>query len=147
MLGKKLKELRKKNGYTLEALADKLYISRQTIAKWESDESSIDIDSLKKLSKIYDIAIEDLLTENQEDSNYLHPKNKFVFGISKIEDDGSVVLPEYCLNKFNLKSGDKLLILGDLEQGIALVRADNYEEFANQILKIKEENEKSNNNK
>lgn len=147
MLGKKLKYLRKKNGYTLESLAEKLFVSRQTIAKWESEDSSIDVDSLKKLAQIYDIAIEDLLNDNQEDSNYLHPKNKFVFGICKIEEDGSVILPEYCLKKFNLKSGDKLLILGDLEQGIALVKADNYEDLANQILKIKEENEKSNNNK
>lgn len=63
----RLQQLRKKNGYSQEVLAEKLGISRQSISKWERAESSPEIDNLMALAKIYGITIDELLdTENDE---------------------------------------------------------------------------------
>jgi transcriptional regulator with XRE-family HTH domain len=60
-LGNKILELRKKKGYSQEELAEKLSITRQTISKWELDETSPDIKQAKELSKIFNISLDDLL--------------------------------------------------------------------------------------
>ena len=63
----RLQQLRKKNGYSQEVLAEKLGISRQSISKWERAESSPEIDNLMALAKIYGITIDELLdTESDE---------------------------------------------------------------------------------
>jgi len=60
-LGDKILELRKKKGYSQEELAEKLSISRQTVSKWELNETSPDIKQAKKISKIFNISLDDLL--------------------------------------------------------------------------------------
>lgn len=70
----RLYELRKKNGYSQEELAEKLGISRQAVSKWERAEASPDTDNLVELAKLYGISLDELLninnsssTENSED--------------------------------------------------------------------------------
>ena len=60
-LGNNLFQARKKVGLSQEAVAEKLGISRQTISKWETDETLPDIYQSKKLSKIYNISLDDLI--------------------------------------------------------------------------------------
>ena len=60
-LGKNLFQARKKVGLSQEAVAEKLGVSRQTISKWETDETLPDIYQSKKLSKIYNISLDDLI--------------------------------------------------------------------------------------
>ncbi len=57
----KLLDLRKKNGLSQEALAEKLGISRQAVSKWERGEASPDIDNIVSLAKLYDISVDELL--------------------------------------------------------------------------------------
>lgn len=57
----RLMELRKKNGYSQEELADKLGISRQAVSKWERAESAPDTDNLIALSKLYGASIDAML--------------------------------------------------------------------------------------
>ena len=47
-------------------------------------------------------------------------KDKFV-GISKVGEKGQIVIPKEARDKFNINSGDKLLLLGDEDRGIAIV--------------------------
>lgn len=67
----KLYELRKKNGYSQETLAEKLGISRQSISKWERAESSPDTDNLITLAKLYGVSLDELLLNdvNKDDIN------------------------------------------------------------------------------
>lgn len=57
----KLFELRRQKGYSQEELADKLNVARQTISKWESGTTTPDFDNLIKLSKIFDISIDEFV--------------------------------------------------------------------------------------
>ena len=58
----KLQELRKQKGLTQEELANKLYVSRTAVSKWESGKGYPSIESLKNLSEIFSVSIDDLIS-------------------------------------------------------------------------------------
>lgn len=57
-----LQQLRKQRGLTQEELAEKLYVSRTAISKWESGRGYPNIDSLKAISRFFSVTIDDLLS-------------------------------------------------------------------------------------
>lgn len=67
-LGKKIIEMRKNKNLSQEQLAETLNVSRQTISNWENGRFYPDIDALVKISKYFNIALDDLLAS---DSNVL----------------------------------------------------------------------------
>lgn len=58
----KLQQLRKQNNLTQEQLAEQLYVSRTAISKWESGKGYPNIESLKSISKLFSVSIDDLLS-------------------------------------------------------------------------------------
>ena len=60
-LGKQIKKYRTEAGLSQETLADKVYVSRQTISNWENDKSYPDIKSLVLLSEIFQISLDNLI--------------------------------------------------------------------------------------
>lgn len=60
-LGNSLFNARKKSGLSQEEVAEKLGVSRQTISKWELDETLPDIRQSKKLSTIYHLTLDELI--------------------------------------------------------------------------------------
>lgn len=54
-------QTRKKVGLSQEAVAEKLGVSRQTISKWETDETVPDIYQAKKLAKLYNLSLNELI--------------------------------------------------------------------------------------
>ena len=63
------------------------------------------------------------------------PKGKYIFGTVKVGERGQIVIPKEAREIFNIHAGDTLLVLGDEEQGIAVVKADVMQELAVKILK------------
>ena len=59
-IGNKIQELRKQNNLSQEQLAEKLNVARQTISKWELGETSPDLSEAKKISKIFNVSLDDL---------------------------------------------------------------------------------------
>lgn len=60
-LGNSLFNARKKSGLSQEAVAEKLGVSRQTISKWELDETLPDIRQAKKLCQLYHLTLDELI--------------------------------------------------------------------------------------
>ena len=60
-LGENLFQARKKKGLSQEAVAEKLGVSRQTISKWETDETLLDIRQAKKLAVLYGLTLDELI--------------------------------------------------------------------------------------
>lgn len=60
-LGKSLYDARKKSGLSQEDVAEKLGVSRQTISKWELDETLPDIRQSKRLSALYHLTLDELV--------------------------------------------------------------------------------------
>lgn len=66
-LGDNIKKLREEKNLTQQQLADKLYVSRQTISRWENSSRCPDLITAKKLAIELNISIDELLSE--EDIN------------------------------------------------------------------------------
>lgn len=66
-IGNKIYELRKKEGFSQEQLAEKLNVTRQTISKWELNETVPDIKQAKEISKIFKISLDELVNNDVED--------------------------------------------------------------------------------
>ncbi len=66
-IGKKIMELRKKNGLSQEELAEKVGVARQTISKWELGETFPDLKQSKELSKIFNISLDELTDNDIKD--------------------------------------------------------------------------------
>lgn len=66
-LGTKLADLRKRNGYSQEALAEKMGISRQAVSKWERGESTPDTDTLIEIARLYSVSLDTLVGNEQNE--------------------------------------------------------------------------------
>ena len=67
-LGEKLFELRKGKNLSQEEVADKLNVTRQTISKWETNQSTPDFDKIVPLCELYDISADELLKGEKKDA-------------------------------------------------------------------------------
>ncbi len=60
-LGNSFFDARKKSGLSQEEVAEKLGVSRQTVSKWETDETIPDIRQAKKMASIYKLSLDELI--------------------------------------------------------------------------------------
>ena len=79
-LGEKLFELRKTKNLTQDEVAEKLNVTRQTVSKWETNQSTPDFDKILPLCELYEISTEELLKgekqEKLEENNYNNEEKK-----------------------------------------------------------------------
>lgn len=66
-LGERLYELRKKKGLSQEEVAEKLNVTRQSVSKWETDESKPDFDKIVPICELYEISTNELLNGTKEE--------------------------------------------------------------------------------
>ena len=74
--GDKLIELRKKNGYSQEELAEKLGVSRQSVSKWESNNTYPETDKIIQIANLFDCSMDDLINDKITDVESSLRKNK-----------------------------------------------------------------------
>ena len=60
-LGNRLFHARKKRGISQEEVAEKLGVSRQTVSKWETDETLPDIRQAKRMALLYNLSLDELI--------------------------------------------------------------------------------------
>ena len=82
-LGERLIELRKGKHLSQEEVADKLNVTRQTISKWELDQSTPDFDKIKPLCDLYEISTDELINGIKKESNNIDSKDDEVFKARK----------------------------------------------------------------
>ena len=75
-LSEKLYNLRRKQGLSQEALAEKLDCSRQVISKWENGTTTPDAEMLQKYSELFGVSIDYLVKEEIEESTSVQPAEK-----------------------------------------------------------------------
>ena len=140
MIGKNIRYFRKRIGYTQEQLAETLNVSRQTIAKWENEEVTPNIEDCKRMQELFDISLDDLVREmTEEEILNVTPRGKHIFGMVTVGERGQVVLPKKCREIFQIKPGDKIIVLGDEQQGIAMIKADAIHSFHKMAMRKAEE--------
>lgn len=65
-LGNNLFQARKKKGLSQEEVGEKLGVSRQTISKWETDETIPDIYQSKSMARLYNMTLDELIEFNPD---------------------------------------------------------------------------------
>lgn len=139
MIKDNLVMLRKQNEYSQEEIAEKIGISRQAYGKWEKGDTIPDIEKCAKLAEVYGITVDSLIrTEKMEDNTVLPPapKGKHIFGTVTVSERGQIVIPKQARELFGLKGGDRLVLLGDETEGLALVKESIFTERVNQAMKL-----------
>ena len=90
-LGEKIREARRKCGLSQEQLADKMSVSRSTIAKWETDKGLPDVGNLKLLARLLNTSLDRLLDDAEEvDESVIREKYNLIAygpGCKKVKKD------------------------------------------------------------
>lgn len=124
----KLKTLRKEKNISQEQLAEKIYVSRQAITKWESGNGIPDIENLIAISSLFNESLDSLLSEEKS----LISKNEFLYN-SRTEYD--LDNPK----KIDLKVGiaHELIIEKTKDEKIQVIAASNKLSYLAQQVKVK----------
>ncbi|MBO7681969.1 MAG: helix-turn-helix domain-containing protein [Clostridia bacterium] len=136
MLKDNLIMLRSMSGYSQEQIAEKVGISRQAYAKWESGATTPDVEKAAKLAEVYGTTVDGLLkTEKTEGLDAIPPApaGKHLWGSVTLGDRGQIVIPKAARDALQLSGGDRLIVLSD-ESGMALVPADQFEQQIRDLL-------------
>ncbi len=116
--------MRQKSGYSLEALAEIISVSRQTIAKWETGDSYPDLMNCMKLASLYKVSLDELVNKplrEIQNSDFLSLENK-IGGVIDVSEEGMIRIPDTVMEMFDIHPGEKVLMLADKNQGIALIK-------------------------
>ncbi len=138
MFSDNLLHIRKLKQMTQEDIAEKVGVTRQAVAKWESGETIPDLDKCKIIAEVFGVSLDDLANYEPEENLGLGvpPKGKHLFGIVTVGDKGQIVIPAKARKLFDINSGDQLVVLGDENQGIAIMKSDHFLALADQISKL-----------
>ena len=85
-LGKQIKALRQQAQLSQEALADRIYVSRQTISNWENNKSYPDVNSLVLLSEVFQVSLDTLIKGDLDTMKQKIEKDE----IEKLNRDGRI---------------------------------------------------------
>ena len=135
MLKDNLVQMRKLLNMTQEDIADKVGVSRQTVAKWESGESVPDLEKSRLLADALGTSLDDLVNYDQKESFGfpVPPKGKYLFGVVTVGDKGQIVIPAKARKIFNISAGDQMVVLGSEGEGLAVMKTDGFLQMADAI--------------
>ena len=130
-----LAQLRKLHSMTQEDLAGKVGVSRQAIAKWEAGETLPVIEKGRLLAEALGVSLGDLTSFEPEQNMGLRvpPKGKTLFGIATVGDKGQIVIPAKARKVFDIRAGDQMVVLGEQDSGLAVMKAEGFLKLADAI--------------
>ena len=139
MLAENLALLRNIRGMTQEEVAEVIGISRQSYSKWEQGETIPDIEKCARLAEFYGVSIDSLVHQDEEIGKTRvapAPMGKHLWGTVAMGAKGQIVIPKAARDTFRLSEGDRMVVLGDEKQGIALIKAEVFEEQMQTALRV-----------
>ena len=131
MISENLRYLRNIENMSQEQFAEKLGVSRQTIAKWENGESLPDVERCAAIAYACGSTLDELVmcSMNESRQSKLESDNgKYVFGMAKVGERGQVVIHKHARDVYSIKPGDKILVLGD-DRGMAFIKLNGFHKF------------------
>lgn len=131
MIGENLLTLRKMKKLSQEQVAEAVGVSRQAYTRWEKGETVPDIKSCVALADFYEVSLDELVNfSGQKNGNLpVPPRGKHLFGVVNVGEKGQIVIPKKAREVFGIKAGDSLIVLGDEQQGLALLPEKRMQEF------------------
>ena len=123
-----LYELRTKKGLSQDELAEKVYVTRQAVSRWENGETTPNTETLKLLSKLYDVSINTLLGSPRQ--MVCHCCGMSLDDSTTSKELDGIFNEEYC--KWCYHSGE--FTLDFLKRYAELGGASKLEEFKKQLI-------------
>jgi len=125
--GEKVQKLRNQNKWTQEQLAEKLYVSRTAVSKWESGKGYPNIDLLKDIAKLFNKTIDELLSSEEildiakiENTANMKRTNNLVYGLLDIISVLFIFLPLYARRTENFVYSVSLVSTNDISYMIKI---------------------------
>jgi transcriptional regulator with XRE-family HTH domain len=125
--GEKIQKLRNQNKWTHEQLAEKLYVSRTAVSKWESGKGYPNIDSLKDIAKLFNKTIDELLSSEElidiakkENTSNIKKANNLTYGLLDIISVLFIFLPLYAQKAENFVYSVSLISTNDISNIIKI---------------------------
>ena len=125
--GEKIQKLRNQNKWTQEQLAEKLYVSRTAVSKWESGKGYPNIDSLKDIAKLFNKTIDELLSSEEiidiakkENTSNIKRTNNLIYGLLDIISVLFIFLPLYAQRAENFIYSVSLISTNDISNIIKI---------------------------
>ncbi len=103
ILADKITSLRKKNGWSQEELAEQLGVTRQSISKWESAQSTPDLERILMMARIFGVSCDYLLKDDMEVEEYTNEAEPSSHRRISMEDANSFL-------SLNLESAPKIAL-------------------------------------
>lgn len=138
MLKENLIMLRNIHGFSQEQIAEKIDISRQAYAKWESGATVPDVEKCSRLAQVYGVSLDSLIKEERVEGIGAvppPPAGKSIWGTVTVNDRGQIVIPKAARDKFGVAAGDRLIVVAD-ERGIALLPAETFEADLRKVMEM-----------
>ena len=125
---KKIQKLRKQNKWTQEELAQKLYISRTAVSKWECGSGYPNIDSLKDIANLFNITIDELLSTEEiinlakkENNSNINKTTNLIYGLLDIISILFIFLPIFAYKIDNIIYSVSLTNQNDISNTIKIL--------------------------
>ena len=128
-------QLRKLQNMTQEDIAETVGVSRQAVAKWESGETTPDLEKARLLAGALGVSLDDLTNYEPAENMGLSvpPKGRYLFGVVTVGEKGQIVIPVKARKVFDISTGDQLVVLGKEGEGIAMIKSDEFLALADMI--------------
>lgn len=95
MISQNIFSLRTRLGMTQEALAQKIGVARQTVARWESGDAIPDLDNASRLARVFGIDLDSLVRHDEKQAGYpVPPRGLHIFGVVRMGERGQIVIPK-----------------------------------------------------
>ena len=112
-IAERLVVIRKKRGMSQQEMADKLFVTRQAVSRWENGETQPNMDTLRQISKVFDVSIDALMGTERERICQCCGMPLTETSLFSREPDGSIN-DEYCKwcyvdGQFTYDSMDRLI--------------------------------------
>ena len=137
MLAETLIRLRNFHHMSQDEVSEKVGVSRQAYGKWEKGETLPDVAKAKALADIFNTTIDNLYSQDQSVNQtpiLPGPPGKHIFGTVSVNDKGQILIPKKAREVMGINSGDSLVLLGDEESGLALIKAEEFERTLQSIM-------------
>ena len=93
-IGQQIRKYREKENYSQEYLAEKLYVSRQTISNWENERSYPDIHNLLMMCTLFNVSLDDLVKGDVKRMEHEEIKKTWILDV----DDANLDVISMCFN-------------------------------------------------
>ena len=65
-LSDNIRKLREENGMTQQQMAEQLYVSRQTVCRWENGSRTPDLDMAERIAEIFHVSVDELISAEEK---------------------------------------------------------------------------------